>query len=281
MPTTAGLPLPRLSRGRFASAASSEPLYAFTDEALFAQTGVRVAFTERTGGASEGPYASLNLGSHVGDDRAAVDANRSALASALGFDGVPTVVPHQVHGDRLVTIDGTRSIEAVRADVTQGADGLVLTSPQACGLLCYADCTPVILVAPTGAAAVVHAGWRGVKAHIALKALSVLCAKGSCAPSGCNVYIGPYIHAECFEVSAELRDEFARDFGADCTPDARHVDMGACLRRDLQGAGVAPDRIADVDICTVCTTERFYSYRASGGSCGRHGAFAALRSHAV
>lgn len=276
MSTTAGLPLPRLSRGRFASTASQEPLYAYTDEALFARTGVRVAFTERSGGASKGAFDSLNLGSHVGDDLAAVEANRAALASALGFAGAPVVVPKQVHGDRLVAIDGTRTVEEVRADVAQGADGLIVRTPGVAGLLCYADCTPVIVVAPTGAAAVVHAGWRGVAAHIAVSALSALCADGAARPGDCNVYIGPYIHAECFEVSAELRDAFARDFGEDCAPDARHVDMGACLRRDLGEAGVAPERIADVDVCTVCTTERFYSYRASSGTCGRHGAFVAL-----
>ena len=274
MTTTAGLPLPRLSRGRFASTASSHPLYAYTDEALFSQTGVRVAFTERGGGASQGAFDSLNLGSHVGDDLSAVQANREAVACALGFAGVPVVVPKQVHGDRLVAIDGTRSLADVRADAATGADGLLISSDEACGLLCFADCTPVILVAPTGSVAVVHAGWRGVRAHIAVKALSALCAEGADA-SVCNVYIGPYIHADCFEVSPELRDEFAATFGADCTPDARHIDMGACLRRDLYAAGVVPERIADVDACTVCTTDRFYSYRASGGVCGRHGAFAA------
>ncbi len=31
-------------------------------------SNVRFAFTERTGGVSEEPYSSLNLGSHVGDD---------------------------------------------------------------------------------------------------------------------------------------------------------------------------------------------------------------------
>ena len=274
MTTTAGLPLPRLSRGRFASTASSHSLYAYTDKDLFDQTGVRVAFTERGGGASRGAFDSLNLGSHVGDDLSAVQANREALACALGFAGAPVVVPKQVHGDRLVTLDGTRSLEDVRADVAGGADGLLIASAGVGGLLCYADCTPVIVVAPTGSVAVVHAGWRGVRAHIAVKALHALCAEGVAA-SACNVYIGPYIHVECFEVSSALRDEFAEAFGTDCTPDARHVDMGACLRRDLCAAGVAPERIADVDVCTVCTTDRFYSYRASGGVCGRHGAFAA------
>ena len=61
METTLELPLPHLTKGRFAS------LEVITDEALFECTGVRIAFTERAGGASEGPFASLNLGDHVSD----------------------------------------------------------------------------------------------------------------------------------------------------------------------------------------------------------------------
>ena len=90
------------------------------------------------------------------------------------------------------------------------------------------------------------------------------------------MYIGPYIHACHFEVGEEVAKQFFDSFGEASLVDERHVDMGAALRSGFASMGVAPERIADVDMCTVCDAgERFYSYRASGGTCGRHGAFAA------
>ncbi len=68
--TTLVLPDPELTKGRFAS------IFAYSDEALYAATGVRIAFTTREGGVSEGPYNSLNLGSHVKDDLVSVQENR-------------------------------------------------------------------------------------------------------------------------------------------------------------------------------------------------------------
>ena len=75
--TTLELVMPRLSEGRFAS------LGVLTDEALFEQTGIRIAFTNRLNGFSESPYDSLNLGSHVGDIKEVVDKNRKLLAESL------------------------------------------------------------------------------------------------------------------------------------------------------------------------------------------------------
>ena len=55
-----------------------------TDDALYAATGVRIAFTQRTGGVSEPPFDSFNLGGHVGDDPACVSRNRDILLEGIG-----------------------------------------------------------------------------------------------------------------------------------------------------------------------------------------------------
>ena len=101
------LPLPRLA----ARTIDSIPL--FTDDALYDASSVRIAFTGRAGGASEGDYASLNLGTHVGDDRDVVLGNRRALLCAFGEPDMPLVVPNQVHGTDLVDIE-TSDPEALR-----------------------------------------------------------------------------------------------------------------------------------------------------------------------
>lgn len=273
METTLELPLPHLIKGRFAS------VEAITDEALFERIGVRIAFTERAGGASEGPLASLNLGDHVGDDPARVARNRAIVAEALGADPESLVVPRQVHGSRIVRIkeSSAEAVARAREEASTGADGLVVEASDVAALLCFADCVPVILVSPSGRFAVVHAGWRGVVngiAEDAVRLLSRLDEEGGFGATAhrMNVYIGPHIHSECFETGEDVRARFVDRFGSACAPDSTHVDLGAALRTGLARAGAK--RISDADVCTVCGNDRFFSHRAQNGAAGRHGAFA-------
>lgn len=273
------LPAPQLAAHKL------DALHILTDDALARTAGVRVAFTGRAGGVSTGSYAGLDLATHVGDDPAAVAENRRLLMDALGATGMPLVVPNQVHGSDLVTVSAARVAADAAARAAAGADGIIVTCENVAALLCFADCVPVIVVSPSGSFAVVHAGWRGVMASIVPKAVRALAARESEGPGALfgsaaeaaasyNVYLGPYIHAECFETGADVRDRFLDKFGTACIADDSHVDLGRALVEDLVGAGVEERRIADAGVCTVCHADEFFSYRASGGVCGRHGAVA-------
>lgn len=273
MKTTLELPLPHLSKGRFAS------VTALTDEALFERSGVLIAFTERTGGTSAGAYESLNLGGHVGDDPSCVARNRSIVAEAFGVSPERMIVPVQVHGSNIVLV-GNGSEEAVaraRTEAEEGADAIAVEVGDVAALLCYADCVPVVVVSPSGRFAVVHAGWRGVEGGIAADAVHLLArldardGLGS-TEAGMNAYLGPHIRVECFETGRDVRDRFAARFGEACVPDENHVDLSRALRIDLARAGV--ERVADAASCTVCENERFFSHRGQEGVAGRHGAFA-------
>ena len=101
MVATGQLPIPQITARRF----GARCLPALTDDALYERTGVRVAFTGRAGGVSEGPYSSLNLGNHVGDGPASVERNRALVLEALDAADVPLVVPSQVHGEVVVELD--------------------------------------------------------------------------------------------------------------------------------------------------------------------------------
>ena len=275
------LPRPKLDEGRFAS------IPVFTDEALFEACGVRIAFTTRAGGVSSGPYDSLNLGSHVDDDAACVARNRALLTAALapGLDASVEemlVVPRQVHGDKVLTVEGVGSVECVQIAADEGADAIIVAARDVAALLCFADCVPVIIVLPTGRFAVVHAGWRGVENTITAKTLSEMLDQETQASSysreellsSTNVYIGPYIHRECFETSEDIHALFTTKFGEACSFDPEHIDLGQALVTQLVRLGVDESRICDLDQCTVCNNDRFFSYRAQDGVAGRHGAFA-------
>lgn len=274
---TVSLPLSRLE------ARTAGPIDIITDDALARVSGVRVAFTGRNGGASTGAYEGLNLASHVGDSIACVEENRRILLNALNAQSASLVVPNQVHGDRIVPVlsSDAEAVALARSLAADGADAILVDAPDVAALLCFADCVPVIVVSPTGAFSVVHAGWRGVVAPIASKAVLAMAQRESgsaddlrAVAAGYNVYIGPHIRSCCFETGPEVRDVFAREFGGTCLAGDRNVSLVQALSVDLQQAGVNPQRIVDAGICTVCSSDRFYSYRASGGTCGRHGAIA-------
>ena len=271
--TTLVLPLPELTKGRFAS------LDAYTDEKLFSATGVRIAFTTRQGGFSQGCYGSLNLGHHVDDCLETVLHNRRVVQESFDCADAPLIVPNQVHGDALVNVRDAGQAESAQQLAAEGADGVLVGVPGVAALLCFADCVPVVMVSPTGRFAVVHAGWRGVDNLISVKAAKALAQAdaaevGQGAASQLNVYIGPHIGAECFETGEDVHSRFRQKFGDACVFDDTHIDLAAALRVQLEAIGVSADRICDLDKCTVCCNEEFFSYRAQGGVCGRHGAFA-------
>ena len=119
-----------------------------------ATSDVRFAFTERAGGVSEDAYSSLNLGSHVGDDPFAVQENRRRALEAMGAAECEhnLLIPNQVHGDHIVAVasNGADDLEDVREQIAEGCDAIVCTARNVPVLLCFADCVPVVLVAPGG-----------------------------------------------------------------------------------------------------------------------------------
>lgn len=299
MTTAAGFPLPSLSRGRFvytlpnkaaldsSTQAVEGEIYAYTDNALYDACGIRIAFAERTGGISTAPFDALDMGAPGLEDNAAysekVAINRCALVAALlGCEENHCLIcPSQVHGDAIVEVheEGVPAAREVQKRASEGADAVMVNCSHTAALLRFADCLPLILVAPNGAFSVVHCGWKGTIAHLAAKAAKRLVEIAACVPCEVNAYIGAYIHADCFEVDEEVAQKFVADFAPEFAyvnnvTGKWHVDLCACVKHDLQGCGLVSERIVDIDKCTVCDKKHFFSYRASGGVCGRHAAFA-------
>lgn len=157
-----------------------------------ATSDVRFAFTERAGGVSEDAYSSLNLGSHVGDDPFAVQENRRRALEAMGAAECKhnLLIPNQVHGDHIVAVasNGADDLEDVREQIAEGCDAIVCTARNVPVLLCFADCVPVVLVAP-GGFAVVHSGWKGTIARISAKA----CGRFAMLPAAMRATFPPIL----------------------------------------------------------------------------------------
>ena len=234
-------------------------------------------FTERTGGVSREPYASLNLGTHVADDPAAVAENRRRALTALGAGACAEnlVVPNQVHGDRIVTVASATPDELARSrsEAQEGADAVVCTAHDVPVMLLFADCVPVVLTAP-GGFAVAHSGWKGTYARIAGKTASALAQAVGCSPRDIRAFIGPHILGTEYEVSAELLQRFSDAFHSVMPRPDRLLDLSAAIAEALEEVGVPSENVCDPQLSTMGENDRFFSYRKEHGATGRHAAIA-------
>ncbi|MFJ8919540.1 peptidoglycan editing factor PgeF [Streptomyces sp. NPDC102415] len=219
--------------------------------------GAHFAFTDRWGGVSAVPYEELNLGGAVGDDPAAVRANRARAARSLGLDPDLVVWMNQVHGRDVAVVDGpwgdTRDIPAVDAVVTarRGLPLAVLT----------ADCTPVLLADPAaGVAAAAHAGRPGLVAGVVPAAVEAMIALGA-EPSRITAHTGPAVCGRCYEVPEQMRAEVAGavpESWSETSWGTPAVDVTAGVHAQLAELGVT-DRHSS-PFCTLESGDHF-SYR--------------------
>lgn len=220
------------------------------------QGGAHFAFTDRWGGVSAVPHDSLNLGGAVGDDPAAVRANRERAAASIGRDPDRVVWMHQVHGSDVAVVDapwGTDPAPAVDALVTARAD-LTLA-------VLTADCVPVLLADPVaGVVAAAHAGRPGLMAGIVPAAVETMITQGAAADRMIAA-LGPAVCGKCYEVPAEMRDEVSAlvpEAYAETSWGTPAVDVAAGVRAQLARAGVRVTQ--GPDVCTRESADHF-SYR--------------------
>jgi polyphenol oxidase len=209
----------------------------------------RIWFFTRLGGVSQPPYDSLNVSRKVGDAPEAVEENLSIIREAM--DGRPAAWVRQVAGDGVARVSGP--------GFAGEADALITSEPDLCLSVAVADCVPVALVGEREIG-MVHSGWRGTLAGVSGKAARKL------GGSRLRAYIGPCIRRCCYEVSEDLAEKFAEEFG-DGVVSVRHLSLPGAIRIDLERAGV---EVHDLELCSGCRQDLFYSHRKQGPLTGRN-----------
>jgi YfiH family protein len=230
-----------------------------------------IAFTDRHGGTSGGPFASLNLSSRSADDPCAVSANLALVADSFAAGGVVrrVVLMDQVHGADVHVVD-ERNLD----EPTPTADALVTTVPGVVLVARVADCVPVLLAdAEAGVVAAVHAGRPGLVAGVVPRAIEVMRGLGA---DQVQAWLGPHVCGSCYEVPEHMRAEVAAavpESFAETSWGTPAVDIGAGLLAQLAAQGVPA---TDVERCTI-EDEDLYSYRRQGEASGRLGGLVWLR----
>jgi polyphenol oxidase len=265
-------------------------------------------FSTRVGGVSK-VYGgnALNLGFTAHDTKGAVEANRRKFISALtavserkkprpsSARQLPPVTLRQIHSDLIHRIS-----EIPKNSATLAGDGLVTNVPGILLGILTADCLPVILVDPKRrAVGVFHAGWRGTAKRIVEKGVGEMHRWFGSEPGDLKAAIGPGIRGCCYEVGPEVRSVFEAQFtygselfretkerneihekypllfltarapGHSELPKQIFLDLAQANRRQLIAAGLIPKNITDLDLCSICHQDLFFSHRGEKGMTGR------------
>jgi len=220
---------------------------------------VRACTTTRRGGESAGAFASLNLAGHVGDDPAAVAANRARLRAGLGLPAEPAWLA-QVHGCEVAPLE-----TAADGGAPPTADAALTRGRGCVCAVLTADCLPLLVCDRGGrVCAAVHAGWRGLHRGV----IEATLARLGCPPASVLAWLGPAIGPRRFEVGPEVRAAFlAQDAGAaeafrPGVGERWLADLYALARRRLAAVGVR--EVSGGGLCTASDATRFYSYRRDG-----------------
>ena len=263
-------------------------------------------FSARVGGFSrEYGGNSLNLGFTKQDSSGAVQRNRAAflqkLGSGSGKKEWPLVTLLQIHSDLIHCVNDLPKEPLV-------GDGLITRMPGVLLAIQTADCLPVILVDTNGkAVGAFHAGWRGTVKRIVEKGVGEMRRWLGTLPKNVKAAIGPGIHSCCYEVGAEVRQQFESQFayaenlfrevkesdpvrekypllfltarapGHGELPPQIFLDLVEANRRQLISAGVLKKNISSATPCTACRPDLLFSYRAEKGITGRMMAVAGIQ----
>ena len=245
---------------------------------------IRNAFSTRLGGVSEGIYGSMNLNFTRGDDEEKVCRNYELFGKATGLRPENMVMAKQTHTTNVLRVNESHmGMGIVRERNFDDIDGLITDCPGVVLVTAYADCVPLYFVDTVHKAiGLSHSGWRGTVNNMAGVTVNKMEKEFGTNPADLVAFVGPSICVNCYEVGADVADEFAKAYKSEVfdgilsIKDEKNMKFRLNLheanRKNLLNAGLAPDNIMVTDVCTCCNPEILYSHRASrglrGGLCG-------------
>ncbi|MBN2320286.1 MAG: peptidoglycan editing factor PgeF [Acidobacteria bacterium] len=234
--------------------------------------GLCHGFSTRHGNSRDGSAHPFNLGHTAWDSAGRVDQNRRRFLSALKLPETSLATLRQIHSNRI------HIIKKIPGHWNPPEGDALLTQNEGISIgVQTADCLPVLIADPdNNAVAAVHSGWRGGLKQIATGTIRTMQKAFRSDPARLIVAVGPGIRVCCYEVGPEVSDLFEDKYpgtriavAASGRPGKFLLDLPKAVKIELQAAGIQPGNIHDLDLCTRCNTDTFFSYRAEGARSGR------------
>lgn len=249
-------------------------------------TGMVVnAFSTRQGGVSKGDLSTMNLGFNRGDLDENVLENHKIFAKAIGVPYENIVTTNQTHTTniRVVTKEDCGKGITKERDYFD-VDGLITNIPGIVLTTYYADCVPLYVLDPVNKAiGLSHSGWRGTVNRIGENTLKLMNENYGTNPKNVICCIGPSICQNCYEVSADVANEFINEFGKNNKilynkgNGKYQLNLWESVKQVFLDAGVEYNNIYTTDICTCCNKDEMFSHRGHHGKRGNLAAFLMLK----
>lgn len=183
----------------------------------------------------------------------------SDLFKKYKIDGSLLADVNQVHSNKILVVDKSGNYGDADGIITSPLNNLVL-------LIKTADCIPIFIYDNiTRNYGIVHAGWRGVKKKIHLKAIEKFIGLGS-HKNNLNFVMGPSIKACCYEVGVEMLDYFGTSVIE--KNGSFFLDLNKSVTSDFVNIGIVKDKIKIDSICTY-ENKHLHSFRRDREKSGR------------
>lgn len=241
----------------------------------------------RLGGVSEGIYATMNFKEDGEDSQENIRENYRRIAGYLDCDVSRIVRPKLVHGKHVhLVAEEDYGNGAVRPSTLTDTDAVITDVPGVTLCATFADCVPLFFVdTKNKAIGLAHSGWRGTVQKIGLETVRKMQKQFGSNPQDILAAIGPCICGDCYEIGAEVAEEFLTAFeGAEDRgilkkkpAEKYQLDLRKANEQVFLEAGILSDHITVSDICTCCNPTLLFSHRATKGKRGALGAFLGIK----
>lgn len=230
---------------------------------------VQHAFLTRRGGVSLPPYDTLNLSNENGDREEHVIQNKNRIAETFYFDPSRLVLLNQIHQDKILLLKEP----LITLPSTLEYDALITNSPNTFLGVLTADCLPVFIVdQKKKVISAIHAGRQGTALHIATKVLKRMEKEFCCSSEDLLIALGPSIGSCCYEIDEKVFLSEWEPYSTFIGNGKRKVDLAGISIAQIKNEGIKEEQIFQVNLCTSCHTDLFFSYRKEGQT-GRHLSF--------
>ncbi|MBQ1684575.1 MAG: peptidoglycan editing factor PgeF [Clostridia bacterium] len=241
---------------------------------LIAVPGIEHGFSTRIGGISPAPFDSLNMSLTRADAKENVKRNYRIFADAFGIDFGSLVLVNHEHASNVVRVDRRDFGRGLTREALPFCDGIITNDPAVTLVTLHADCSCVYLYdAEHSAIGLAHAGWKGTFKRVGQRMTEKMAEEFGTDPAKLVAAIGPCICKNCFEVDESIGHDFAAEFdyagiSKPGRPGKAYVDIEAALIIQLLDAGIPPQSICSMGLCTFERRDLFFSYRRDGAGTG-------------
>ncbi|MDD3400914.1 MAG: peptidoglycan editing factor PgeF [Eubacteriales bacterium] len=243
-----------------------------------AQKGIDHGFSARTGGVSEGCFASLNLSFTRPEDRKKVVRNYEIFCDAANIPLQSMVMDTYEHGTTILRVDRNDCGKGYLLPSLPACDGLVTNDPNVTLMTGHADCMAFYCYDSVNKCiGLAHAGWRGALNRIGSQLIKMMKTEYGSNPTNILVGVGPSICPKCFEVGEDVAADFEKAYpninirGTNEKGNPT-IDLWKVAAEQFLEQGVKRENIELMGVCTM-EDDRLYSHRRDKGKTGGMTAF--------